>query len=457
MFFFTFVGINLNLQVMKKILLYILLTSSFIANAQFWTEKATGFTTPGRTLNCIAIANSSVIWANEYDSTTEDYTLKGFTRSTDGGNTWTPGSINLGAATNELGISSITAISATTAWISAFPDTAGTIQVGGIWKTIDGGTTWTKQPTALFNSSDSFPNFVYFWDANNGVAQGDPESGEFEVYTTTDGGTTWTRVPAANIPDPSPIGGEFSYFNRYSVSGNTIWFGTDKGRIYKSTDKGLNWTVTQTPSLDFKLDRFTFSDTNKGLLMRYNIPSTALFKTIDGGDTWNPIPTTGFFRSEMAYIPGTSIVISSGSYISDYGSTYSIDDGATWIGIDDVSHGVLAFLNSSFGFSAGMNTNTTTGGIFKFTGIPLKNTSFDVKNQVSAYPNPTNGILKLDSGISLIKEAAVFDLLGRQVYSCKFSGLNNVTLDLKSLQTGTYVLKVTSDAGKTENIKIMKN
>jgi hypothetical protein len=104
-----------------------------------------------------------------------------------------------------------------------------------------------------------------------------------------------------------------------------------------------------------------------------------------------------------------------------------------------------------------MNTSATVGGISKFTGIPLKNPSFDLKNQISAYPNPTNGLLHLNSENSLIKETSIIDLLGRQVFSSKFLPLNKVDLDLKSLQSGTYLLKVTSDSGQTETIKIMKN
>jgi hypothetical protein len=104
-----------------------------------------------------------------------------------------------------------------------------------------------------------------------------------------------------------------------------------------------------------------------------------------------------------------------------------------------------------------MNTNATTGGISKFTGIPLKNPNFDSNNHISAYPNPTNGTIYLNSETSLIKEASVFDLLGKQVYKSNFSALNNVSLDLKSLQSGVYLLKVTSDSGETETMKIMKN
>lgn len=441
---------------MKKILLFVLLASSFGANAQFWTEKATGFATPDRTLYSISIVDANVIWAQEYDSTTLDFTVKGFTRSTDGGNTWTAGTIDLNVAVpDDLGISSITAVSATTAWISVYP-IVNSSTAGGIWKTTDSGATWTKQTSAQFsNLIDSYANFVYFWDANNGIAGGDPENGEFEIYTTSDGGTNWIRVDGLNIPDPD-AGGEYGYENIYAVSGNTIWFGTDMGRIFKSNDKGLTWTAYDSVySTDFASDKFTFSDANKGILM---IEGTQkIYNTTDGGATWNPIVTPDFYKSEIAYIPGTSTVIAGGA-ANPFGSSYSLDDGLTWTTIDSgVSHGTQAFLNDSFGFSAGFNTDATTGGIYKFTGIPLKAPSFDLKKQIFAYPNPTNGILHLDSEASLIKEASVFDLLGKQVYNSNFSALNKVDLDLNSLQTGTYVLKVTSDSGKMETLKIMKN
>jgi hypothetical protein len=440
---------------MKKLLLSTLLVISFSANAQFWTEKATGFTTPARGLYSISIVDANVVWALGSDSTTDpvDLTIKEFTKSIDGGNMWTPGTIDLGIDTNELGISSITAVSQTTAWVSAYPDTFNTTQVGGIWKTVDGGVTWNKQTTALFSSSGSYANFVHFWDADNGIAQGDPEVGEFEIYTTTDGGTNWTRVSGANIPDPI-AGDEYGYENLYTISGNTIWFGTDLGRLFKSTDKGLTWAAHQSPSADFLADKFTFSDTNKGLLSIHATPKL-LYNSIDGGENWNPV-TTSLINTDIAYIPSTSTVIAT-NWNDPYSSSYSLDDGATWTLIDAIPHGIPVFLNSSFGFSGGFNTNATTGGIFKFSGIPLKAPSFDVKNQITAYPNPTNGILCLNSENSLIKEASIFDLLGRQVYNPKFSALNNVTLDLHSLQTGTYILKVSSDSGEKETVKIMKN
>lgn len=440
---------------MKKLLLSILIISPFLANAQFWTEKATGFTTPNRSLHSISIVDTNTIWALAADFSVDpvDLTIKEFTKSTNGGNTWTVGTIDLGPNTDELGISSITAVSTTTAWVTAYPDKAGTTQFGGIWKTTDGGLTWTKQASALFNSNDSYTNFVYFWDANNGVTQGDPENGEFEIYTTTDGGTNWTRVNGTNLPDPD-INGEYGYENLYSVSGNTIWFGTDRGRLFKSVDKGLNWTVYQTPSTSFEYDNFTFSDNLKGLISIYASP-IVLYNTVDGGANWNQVTSTGTYNTDISYIPNSSTVVA-GDWKNPKGSSYSLNDGATWTYIDAVPHGTMKFLNSTLGFSGGFNTDATTGGVFKYTGTVLKTSSYTTSNTISTYPNPTNGLIHIDNGNTAINQVSVFDLLGRQVLDSKITPSTKTDLDLKSLQAGEYLIKVTSDSGKTGTKKILK-
>ena len=421
------------------------------ANAQFWTTKATTFTTANRTLSSISIVDGSNIWATGTDGAVGS-TVKQITRSVDGGNTWVSSNIALGTGTTTLGITSITAVSPTTAWVSANP--TGTPK-GGIWKTVNSGVNWTKQATALFNTTASFANFVYFWDANNGIAQGDPESSYYEIYTTTDGGTTWVRVPSANIPAPAPVADEFGYNNNYAVSGNTIWFATSKGRIFKSSDKGLNWTVSQSPSTDIGSattgGSYTFSDTSKGLM---SLANGNLYNTLDGGATWNIVASAGYFSGDIKYIPNSSEVVSAGS--APAGSSYSLNDGVTWTNIDGTPHGLLAFKNF-IGFSAGLNTSATVGGVDKYTGTVLANQSFSNTKNISATPNPTNGNLKLLSSLNGINEVMIFDLQGKQVYVEKFSELNEINLDLSILQTGAYLLKTTTINGIVETLKIMKN
>ncbi|MFH2096543.1 MAG: S8 family serine peptidase [Bacteroidota bacterium] len=329
-----------------------------VAPTGAWVEQATNFSTQYRGINYISIVDANTVWATAYDGSGNNANVQEFTKTINGGTTWTPGTINVG--NTGLGISMIHAYSSTTAWLAAYPNAAG--QTGGIWKTTNGGTTWVRQNSATYNNAASFTNVVYFWDANNGFCQGDPISGEFELYTTTDGGTTWTAVPGANIPDP--LSGEYGYTRQIEVVGDVVWFTTNKGRIYRSTNRGLNFSVYQSPLTDFggasMSGNFSFSDANNGIIVDVN---NAVYKTTDGGANWNSVTTTGtVFNAGLCYIEGTDIVFSTGTT----GSTFSEDGGVTWNPIDTEQHTAVEFMNQSTGWSGWFNDSPTTKGIWKW-------------------------------------------------------------------------------------------
>ncbi|NJN33188.1 MAG: hypothetical protein HC817_01975 [Saprospiraceae bacterium] len=80
------------------------------------------------------------------------------------------------------------------------------------------------------------------------------------------------------------------------IIGNCI---TLDGRIFKTKDKGVNWSNTYiNPSSDFKLTDLTFIDKKIGFAVGgstscngtgCNLPDGLILKTIDGGDTWNVV------------------------------------------------------------------------------------------------------------------------------------------------------------------------
>lgn len=438
---------------MKKILLLSFILTASSMQAQFWTSKATTFATVSRGINSISIVDANTVWAKAYDGVTTANSVREFTKSSDGGNTWTSGTMSLGIGGASLNISCITASSASTAWVCAYPTGATN---GGVWKTIDNGTTWTKQTTALYNNVDSFANVIHFWDANNGFTQGDPANNYFEIYTTTNGGTNWTRVPSANIP--TQLLGEYGYVNNYEVYGDIVWFGTNKGRIYKSIDKGLNWTVSQSPISDFGSatvsGHFTFADANKGLL---GDNSGALYSTIDGGNTWTLLSYTGVLgTNDIQFIPNTNYVVSIGGAPS-YGSSYSLDNGANWT--EDTAfdqYTTLKFLNENIGFAGSFSQSATVGGMFKYTGnVFLSANDFTSKSGLKAYPNPTNNTITIQ-GESL-NSISLTDVLGKEVFNSKFASTNEHSLDLSTFSNGIYLLKANNESGNTQTLKVVKN
>ncbi len=173
-----------------------------IALAQ-WVPHTTGFSTPFGLWD-LSIADSSTVWGIAQDG--DGNAVPKFTKNTNGGAQFT-----VGGFPADYAWSNISALDANTAWIAAVTTATGT--GGGIFKTTDGGTTWTQQGMDTIFNATSYCDFVYFWNADEGVAVGDPNPDEFEIYTTTDGGTHWIPVPGSFIPDRNE--GEYGVYKNF--------------------------------------------------------------------------------------------------------------------------------------------------------------------------------------------------------------------------------------------------
>jgi photosystem II stability/assembly factor-like uncharacterized protein len=458
---------------MKKLLLSLLCVAmGGAASAQiFWEPRATTFTAASRGVSQISFADANNVWINAYDGVTTSNVIQEWARSTDGGNTWSSGLINIG--NTALGIGSIQAVSGTTAYVAAYVSAGG--PGGGIWITTNGGTTWTKQPTALFNTPvDAFPNLVYFWDANEGICQGDPTGGYFEIYKTLNGGTNWTRVSQANIP--ANLVDEYGYVRNFASVGDDFWFGTNMGRIYHSSNRGnsFDWAA-QSPLSDFGSatvsGSYAFQDATKGLLISGD---WQFWRTTNGGQTWTEEVPVGVIRNgDLCIVPGaggcTYVNLGTDIDFDTRGSSYTTDGGLNWTDVnelgDDVNvngTGAVNFYNTAVGLAAGFSTSASVGGIFKYVGSPddlnstcnMATNSYTSTKNFTASPNPTSGMLNL-AGKS-ISNVTVYDVLGKEVANKNFSALNNVSFDLSSFNNGVYMVKITNAAGNSDTIKVVK-
>lgn len=358
---------------MKRIVLFFIaiLALSMGSFAQLWVMQNSGLA-ESRGITDMFSVNANVVWAAAYDGTAPTNPCQDFTKTTNGGTLWTPGTIT--GATG-LSIANMVAIDANTAWAMCYYP-SGTGSLDGVWKTTNGGTTWARQTTATFSNSVSFPDCIYFWDANTGWCFGDPINGDFEIYTTTNGGTTWIAVPGAQIPNP--VSGEFGVVGYFSVVGNTIWFGTNRGRVYKSIDQGHNWTVSTITGWSAIYTRPHFKDSLVGFVMDEGDGGTnatigRLAKTIDGGTTWTSVtPSGNVFSNDMSYVPGTAATwVTTGAASTLSGVTYSLDDCATFSDMTEtIGTQFLAetWVNDSTGWAGGFVT-TGVGGMNKFNNV----------------------------------------------------------------------------------------
>ena len=95
-----------------------------------------------------------------------------------------------------------------------------------IYKTNDGGATWTLQYTN--RDPKGFLDALAFWDAEHGLALGDPVDGRFAILTTDDGGKSWEPIPPEGMPPALPGEGAFAASGTCLVvqGEGHAWFGT---------------------------------------------------------------------------------------------------------------------------------------------------------------------------------------------------------------------------------------
>jgi len=335
-------------------------------NVAEWISQSSGFPTPARALSYISAVDSNIVWATASDGNNMTGACSDFTKTVNGGNKWTPGTI-----TNTTGLASamIHAIDSSKAYVAMFKVSGNKSM--GIYMTSDGGATWARQTTASYSNSASFPDVVHFFNATDGVTIGDPINNKFEIYTTTDGGTTWTLIPAAG--NPAPQTGEFGVVGYYSAVHDTIWFGTNKGRVYRSVDKGTNWTVASAPGMNAAYVKPVFRNGSHGLLQDESSGQGLLCESSDGGNTWTQVTFTGSpYSSDIAYVPGTGNTYVRSGYSTNLGCAYSFDGGHNWtdfIGTTGAMYYQMGWVNNHCGWAGAQNTNATEDGAYKFIGL----------------------------------------------------------------------------------------
>ncbi|HPS26121.1 MAG TPA: C10 family peptidase [Bacteroidales bacterium] len=420
-----------------------------------WIKQNTGFAKSSRGIRNISIVNADVVWAAGYNGISSANPCQDFTKTVNGGATWTPGTITFTGSEN-FSIANFHAISDQICYACMFPSGENG---GYIVKTIDGGATWNIQTSANF--SNSWADFVHFFDANNGVCVGDPTSSpyEFLIYTTSNGGSTWTQVPLANIPAPAGGAGETAIVDQFDAYGNTIWFGTSRGKIYKSTDKGLNWTKYPSGSTTYIYTNAqvtpVFKDASTGIVLGvYSADGSfaGVKKTTDGGATWTAITPTGYFvkTPNIDFAPGTTgtwVNVSSGIGL---GSSYSTNDCAAFINIDtgSVQYTCVEMLDMETGWAGSFNENAANGGIYKWVNPLTVGTGEHnrANSTIQIYPNPTSGVVNIQFSIFASEKAyiTVYNLIGEKVLEKEFDPSFEMLLplDLSGNVPGMYLVTV---------------
>ncbi|MEM6343875.1 MAG: oxidoreductase [Bacteroidota bacterium] len=195
---------------------------------------------------------------------------------------------------------------------------------------------------------DAYYNALKFWDAQTGIAVGDPtEANCLSVLMTRDGGESWFKIPCGELPPLADEEAGFAASNtNIALSGDHAWLvtGGQKARVFHSPDRGLSWEVFDTPIQQggqmTGIYSIAFRDDNHGIIWGgdWNKKDSAYATkaiTADGGNTWALLNDgkAPAFRSCVQYVPrsGGQKIFAIGSP----GMSYSDDGGDSWTQLNE--------------------------------------------------------------------------------------------------------------------------
>jgi|HubBroStandDraft_6_1064221.scaffolds.fasta_scaffold00283_21 photosystem II stability/assembly factor-like uncharacterized protein len=219
----------------------------FGGSGQWWSVKNSGVDTNLRGVSVVLetfFSPESVVWA----SGSHGVVL----RSADSGKSWKRLQI---PDAESLDFRGVQAFGENIAYVMA----SGEGNNSSIYKTSDGGKTWTKQYSDARKAF--FLDAIACSDEAHCFALSDPVDGKFLLVSTSDG-QHWQEVGRENMPSALPSEGAFAASNSSMIlEGKDIYFGTGgpAARVFHSPDLGRTWSVAETPIFSGKPSAGIFS------------------------------------------------------------------------------------------------------------------------------------------------------------------------------------------------------
>ena len=275
------------------------------------------------------------------------------------------GARNIGSATMSGRIAAIDAVSEGKR-LTIYVGSAS----GGVWKSTNGGTTYkpvfdkeTTQSIGAVTIDPKNPKTVWVgtgesWTRNS-VSVGDG------IYKSTDGGETWTNLGLKDSERISKILVDPTNTDTvYACVPGKLWSDSDERGVYKTTDGGKTWTkILKGANLSTGCSLMSMDKQNPGTIFAGMwdfrrkgwefrsggdnagaFSGSGLFKSTDGGKTWNEItdqsakgfPTKPYGRIAVAVAPSKpNVVYAAVEAEAPKDGLYRSDDGgATWQQLD---------------------------------------------------------------------------------------------------------------------------
>jgi photosystem II stability/assembly factor-like uncharacterized protein len=280
--------------------------------------------------------NNDVVWVATGEGNPRNDVIPGggVYKSTDGGKSWNLMGLEHVRSVTRLAIdphdSNHVLVAGLGDVFAASPDR-------GVYETRDGGKTWTKTLSVddRTGASDlvidpNHPNVVYagMWHFERKPWTTQSGSGNGGLFKSTDGGATWTRLTGNGLPDGDTgrIGLAIAPSNSDRVY---AFIESSKGILWRSDNGGATWSMISNDTLadqrPFYFSHLSVDPSNPDHLYAL---SASLATSRDGGKTWRPVfngPHGDFHGIWIAPNDPHRIIVA-----EDGGVARSLDGGASW-------------------------------------------------------------------------------------------------------------------------------
>lgn len=357
---------------------------------------------------------------------TNSFGFIGIHRSTDQGQSYIP--IFTEPNPSTFGIANFTMVGQSRAWAVGYRGSPA-VQRTVIFRSLN-----PSAATPVWDTVKAFPNGTFapqlkvirFANQDTGYTCGN----RGKVYRTIDGGTTWTDIS----PDTTVNSNGTTTYNALSVvNGKTIFIGGSSRKLFRSTDAGATWTdltiavpAAPTPFNSFtSITNIVMNDAANGYINAGSI----VMKTADAWNTWTyDIAPSSFVAMQLypkisapinnkklygvALVAGTSVNSVQSALMLEYGDAAAMNLSST-----------EAVTSSCKNTSTGTITVTATGAIAPYT-YKLNNGTAQTSNTFTGLAAGTYTVTVYDGACaSITKQVTV----GQRPDPYVFAG-NNLTI-----------------------------
>ena len=322
----------------------------------------------------------------------------------------------------------------------------GTIQFGGLYKTTNGGSSYTS----LTNPAGSGNwNWIVPY-AQDPLVDNTIYVAYNQVFKSIDGGGNWTSISQI-------FSSNIDHFKIAPTNNNKMYLAIN-GDFWYSTNGGLLWVQSSLNLGGGRINEIAVHPTDPDKIAIATTNSQKVYLSNDNGQTWSSIlwDLPNFSSQALVWQNNGQ----DGLYVGMNYGVYYTDNilGNTWIPFNNGLPNVR--INE-------LEINTADNKIYAATygrGLwrsNLYNSALSINdfefNDLSIYPNPASNEVNIKWNTPEDVGVRIFDTQGKIVfYAKKVNLLSQLNIDLTGFRSGIYFIKLNTSRGEITKKLILK-